>query len=255
MEKVNKLKQLITKIQFGKVKQVLRDPELISYLDIIQEQYVMSPIDRAANNLALLCKKYYVQVLRKELGLLNTTPNTYQEVNDTPYNILQQQNNTLDSVFRLENSDKKFNCLPCIYWILKMYEIPYGAQFIIAVKKCINTQLNKHGTSAFKLCYSQIDEFFKKAYYFSGAKIFQVIQNNPLPLECINKINKRINAKQIITFDLSILYIKTPHDKLLDILYKVVDVPSKIFYGTIGAQFLKIFRATTKIEDLSRKKL
>ena len=45
------------------------------------------------------------------------------------------------------------------------------------------------------------------------------IQNNSLPLECINKINKRKNAKQISTLDFSTLYTKIPHD----ILYKVVD--------------------------------
>ena len=34
-------------------------------------------------------------------------------------------------------------------------------------------------------------------------------------------MNKRNNAKQITTFDFSALYTKTPHDKLLDILYKI----------------------------------
>ena len=81
---------------------MLRDPEVVSYLNILQKQYVMCPIDKAANNIAFICKKYYVQVLIKELGLLSATSNTYQEVNDTLHNILQQQNNTLDSVFGLK---------------------------------------------------------------------------------------------------------------------------------------------------------
>ena len=74
MEKVNnKIEELKSTIKFSKVKQVLRDPEVISYLNILQEQYDMCPIDRAANNIAFICKKYYVQVLLKEFGLLNTT--------------------------------------------------------------------------------------------------------------------------------------------------------------------------------------
>ena len=74
----------------------------------------MCPIDEAANNIIFICKKYYVRVFLKELGLLTTTSNTYQKVNDTLYNI-QHQNNTLDdSNFGLKNNDKKFNCLPCI---------------------------------------------------------------------------------------------------------------------------------------------
>ena len=67
MEKVNKkIEELKNKFKFSRVKQVLRDPGVVSYLNILQEQYVMCPIDKAANNIAFICKKYYVQVLIKE---------------------------------------------------------------------------------------------------------------------------------------------------------------------------------------------
>ena len=46
----------------------------------------------------------------------------------------------------------------------------------------------------------------KKHIIFSETKTFWVIQNNSLPLECINKIHKRKNAKQIRKFDFSTLY-------------------------------------------------
>ena len=69
---------------------MLRDPEVISFLNILQEQYVICPIDKTANNIAFICEKYYVQVLLKEFGLSNTTSNTYQQVSDTLHNILQQ---------------------------------------------------------------------------------------------------------------------------------------------------------------------
>ena len=44
-----------------------------------------------------------------------------------------------------------------------------------------------------------------KNHYFSVTKNFLVIQNNSLSLECINKINKRKDGKQISTFDFSAL--------------------------------------------------
>ena len=47
-----------------------------------------------------------------------------------------------------------------------MHKIPSGAGFIIAGKKCINKQLSKHVTSAFKLCYNQIDAYHKKNILF-----------------------------------------------------------------------------------------
>ena len=145
MEKVNKkIEKLKSKFNFNKVKQVLTDPEVFSYLNILQEEYVMCPIDKAANNIAFICKKYFVQVPLKELGLLNTTSSTYQQVNDTLHNNLQHQNNTTDSVFGLKNNDKEFNCLSCIYWLPKMHKMPFGTKFIIASKRCINKQLSKH---------------------------------------------------------------------------------------------------------------
>ena len=181
MGKVNKkIKELKNEFKFSRVKQVLRDPEVVSYLNILQEQYVMCPIDKAANNIAFICKKYYVQVLLKELGLLSATSITYQQVNDTLHNILQQQNDILHSVFGLKNNDEEFNCLSCIYWLPKMHEIPSGARFIIAGKKCINKQLSKHVTSAFKLCYSQIDSYHKKTHIISvGPRPFLQYKINP----------------------------------------------------------------------------
>ena len=43
------------------------------------------------------------------------------------------------------------------------------------------------------------------------------------------------NAKQISTFDFSTLYTKIPHDKLLNILYKVVDF---VFKGGTGTYII-----------------
>ena len=48
MEKVTKsVKELKDNFKFSKVKQVSKDPKAISYLKILQEQYVMCPIDKA----------------------------------------------------------------------------------------------------------------------------------------------------------------------------------------------------------------
>ena len=62
----------------------------------------MCPIDKAPNNVAFIFKKYYVQVVIKELGLLDTTSNTYEQVNDTPHIVFQQRYNALDYVFGLK---------------------------------------------------------------------------------------------------------------------------------------------------------
>ena len=103
MEKVNeRIKYIKNKFKFTQVKQVLKDPKVISYLNIVQEQYAICHYDKAANNIVYICKKNYVEVVVKESGLLNATSKTYQQVNDTLHKVLQQQNNTLDSVSGLK---------------------------------------------------------------------------------------------------------------------------------------------------------
>ena len=72
------LKILKTNFEFSKVKQVLKNSKVISYLNILPEKYVMFPIGKAANKIAFIYEKYYVQVLLKELGFLNRTSNPYQ---------------------------------------------------------------------------------------------------------------------------------------------------------------------------------
>ena len=68
-----------------------------------------------------------------------------------------------------------------------MYKMPSGARFITASKKCINMQLSKHVTSAFKLYYSQIDAYHKKSI------LFQWEQNVLGTLWCLIKGEGRWN--------------------------------------------------------------
>ena len=54
-------------------KQVLRDKEHLNYLSELHEKYVLVPADKAANNVLVVCKKYYLEVVIKELNNNNKT--------------------------------------------------------------------------------------------------------------------------------------------------------------------------------------
>ena len=54
MENVNRRNKVLkNKFKISKVKQLLKDSKVISYLNILQEQYFMCPIDKAENELYL----------------------------------------------------------------------------------------------------------------------------------------------------------------------------------------------------------
>ena len=46
---------------------VLDKTENKEYLDILHSQYVIVPVDKASNNIGIICKRFYLHVLNKEI--------------------------------------------------------------------------------------------------------------------------------------------------------------------------------------------
>ena len=75
-EKIRRLKRSVKR---HKTNPVLKREEVISYLEKSQEKYVLVPIDKAANNFAIICKRFYVSVILKEIGILGSGNKTYEK--------------------------------------------------------------------------------------------------------------------------------------------------------------------------------
>ena len=66
-ERISKLKQNF-KQPTGKV---LQNVDVKACLYDLHNKYVFAPVDTAPNNIIIICKKYYIETLIKELGLDN----------------------------------------------------------------------------------------------------------------------------------------------------------------------------------------
>ena len=78
LQKVDqKINQLRSRIRVQRTKQVLREPDVIDYIEELHKNFVVVPIDKASNNLAVVCKKYYAEVILKEIGKLGSDSETY----------------------------------------------------------------------------------------------------------------------------------------------------------------------------------
>ena len=62
---------------------------LLEYLNELHEKYVLVPIDKAANNIAIICKKYYVTVILKDIGILDAGNETYKIITTNKEEIIQ----------------------------------------------------------------------------------------------------------------------------------------------------------------------
>ena len=77
----NKIISLKHRIKVHKTSPVLKQDAVIEYLNELHEKYVLVPIDRAANNIAIICKKYYINVILKEIEILDAGNETYEKIN------------------------------------------------------------------------------------------------------------------------------------------------------------------------------
>ena len=99
-----------------------------------------------------------------------------------------------------------------------MHKSPCGARFITASKVYSAKHLSKVISSVFKLLYNQTENIYKKAKVLSNHNKIWILQN-----VILNKITKREKAKCFSTYDFKTLYVKLPHNKLLDVLIQLTD--------------------------------
>ena len=65
-------------------KHVLKSRVHLDNLNKMHENFVLVPTDKASNNVIVVCKKYYLDVVIKELSLNNT----YKEVHNNNVNVI-----------------------------------------------------------------------------------------------------------------------------------------------------------------------
>ena len=114
---------------------ILKDANVNKCLTDLQKNYVIVPIDKASNNVAFICKRYYATVILKELGLVGSSTSTYTKIeNQSADEIISLHKVALKDRFKLKVEDS-MSTLPDIYWTPKLHKNPIKSRFIIASKK------------------------------------------------------------------------------------------------------------------------
>ena len=226
LQKVDaKISLLKRKVTLNKSNPILKQPDVIQYLEQLHQKYVFVPIDKAANNVAIVCKKHYVEVILKEVGVNATPSETYSPAQKSKDEIIFD-NIEYSKHLKLQPNENDA-VLPVMYWTPKMHKSPSGHRFIIASKNCSTKPLSKVVSSVFKLIFNQVERFHAKAKFFSNYNKFWVLKNADPIISILDKINKKKRAKAIATYDFSTLYTKLPHQKLITQLSKVIDLVYK----------------------------
>ena len=145
----------------------------------------------------IVCKKYYIDTLVKELGINNVNINnpTYIPIDDSFETIVKSHKQFITSV-GLEISEEDQN-LPYLYWTPKLHKSPYKHRFIAGSSKCTTKDLSCLLTKVLSTIKHGLVRYC----------------NSTRLLSSLDQLDVR-TATSVQTFDFSTLYTSIPHDLL-----------------------------------------
>ena len=196
---INKRKKHILKTRIHK-----------NHLDQLHKKYVLVPADKAANNVIVVCRKYYLDVILREL---NTT-STYEKVSKDGRDIVVEHVNYLRQNGIDIHVDQEHERLPSFYWLPKLHKVPYGSRFIAASNKCTTKQLSSILTSCLKHIILHFKQYCNGIYRNTGVNCFWIIDNSREVLDKLHAINRTLKAKSFDSYDFATLYTNIPHAAL-----------------------------------------
>ena len=134
-----------------------------NYIKDLHKHFVLTPTDKATNNLSIICKKYYLDTLKYEL---ENTP-TYESTHLSVDGIIKDHGDIFNEEHRMGDKDNK---LPHMYWLPKHHKTPVSSRFVVSGKNCTVKSLSKNIAKALRIIQKAIsfqcnyDHKFKKTF-------------------------------------------------------------------------------------------
>ena len=140
--------------------------------------FVVITIDKAAKNIAFICKIYYISKLLAEIDLSNSKSKTYSKATHS-IKVIIQPNIRSCKKFDL-NIIKLDKSLPIMYWLPNMHKTLVGVRFIIASYYCSTNPLSDKIS---KMIFNTVEIFHKKFYFIQALRnsgLFKILFQLPL---------------------------------------------------------------------------
>ena len=198
--------------------------------------------DKAANNVIIVCKKYYIDTLVKELGINNVNINnpTYIPIDDSFETIMKSHNLFITSV-GLEISEEDQN-LPYLYWTPKLHKSPYKHRFIAGSSKCTTKDLSCLLTKVLSTIKDGLVRYCNTKTSCNGVNNMWILKNSTSLLSSLDQLDV-CTATSVQTFDFSTLYTSIPHDLLKSRISNLVHNAFSKKDGSVGYTHIKVTRA------------
>ena len=220
-KRISKLK-LNFKQPTGKV---LQNADVKACLSDLHSKYVFVPADKAPKNVMIICKRYYIETLIKELGLDNcSTPTGNSTYNTSCQMSSEDIVNTHDTFMKslgieLSDDDKK---LPYLYWTPKLHKSPVKHRFIAGSSKCTTTEVSSLLTKILTVIKTGLEKYCSIKTSHAGFNNRLILKNSTNLLSSLGHLGVH-RATSIQTFDFSTLYTSIPHDLLKSRMNSIIN--------------------------------
>ncbi len=202
----------------------------------LNSAYVVTCADKASGNFVFVCKKYYFQVLAKELGIFEKDGRLVAEGNTT-YRLCSEDTQTIISRHKLfakklavslKNEDL---ILPKLFAIPKMHKNPLKFRFIARAKHSSMKSISCKLAKILTFCKRHFENYCNAISQNTGRHLRWSISSSSSAINMFQNIG---NVTSLITVDFSTLYTSLPHAVILQNLFFLVDT----LFKNSGKQFM-----------------
>lgn len=190
----------------------LKDVEVKAELSKLQEDFVFTPVDKAANNVSIVCKKLYVEKLETEI---ENSGNFIKCNNVTVEDVMNSHKQAYQDI-GIQVSDNIWK-LPFVYGTSKMHKTPPKFRYITSGVKSSMSVLSKHVGKCLKSLLKSAKNISRYENKYTGYNDYFIIDDRKDVIELMEWMNanrKKGGRKKVSTYDFSNLYTSIPHDKL-----------------------------------------
>ena len=211
-EKLRKLKAKCRR--YEQSGEILKKPEVRLALEELQKKFVFCVVDKASNNFAIVCKKFYCLNQGKELGLdsLRFGNDTYTRIRDSEELLCSKLKEEMLRKFQITVPDQNLK-LPILYWIPKFHKNPIKFRFIAGSKDKVLTILESEVQKILDLIENHFRNYCEVIRQNSGFKYYFAINNSKQALEMLRGVR---NPESFDSYDFSNLYTNFTHEELID---------------------------------------
>ncbi len=201
--------------KYGDLADTFQFNHFMPALNRLKTYFVITPVDKANQNFAFICKKLYFEQLALESK--NKAYRSIVENGDSLISRLKDES----TVFGVKVDPNQLN-LPFLYLIPKFHKSPIAFRPIVSSAIAVTKPVSKTLGTILKLVSKNIKAQCNAFGHVTNRNYYWPIDDNRPILEFLNKLSTKKKARSINTFDFTSLYTTLQHAEIFTNLEKIL---------------------------------